>query len=176
MLSVPKELSSLDPLTTISKEERKSGNLARSWFTRMYLQSQAILSDQATSLHQYFTSTVWQPSIAWALLHLTVLAYSASLITYLLSIGLSLNLVTIARASGSIIEVSSTVLTPWIIHRFSQNTMSRSTEEVDTEASESLLDELKSKPRDHSVLKLVGLGGISWQFACLVSNSHMPVS
>ena len=171
VLTTPKELSSSDALTGNYKELSAFENLAWPWFNRTYFQSRAILSNHATPLHQYFSSKVWQPSMAWALLHLTVLAYSSSLITYLLSTGLSLNLVTVARASGSIIEVSSTVITPWIIHHLSRRTMSQSADEHDTETSEALLDgDSKNKPRDHSVLQRVGLGGISWQFTCLVSH------
>jgi iron-regulated transporter 1 len=59
----------------------------------------------------YFSSNVWIPSILLSLFHLLVLSYSATFIIYLLSAGFSLNLITIARALGSVVEISSTVLT-----------------------------------------------------------------
>lgn len=42
----------------------------------------------------------------------TVLAYSATLVTYLIDIGLSLQVITVAKASGSIMSIGSTFLTP----------------------------------------------------------------
>ncbi len=60
----------------------------------------------------YFSCTVWVPSLALSLLHLSALSYGATFITFLLNIGFSLELITIARAAGSIVEISSTVVTP----------------------------------------------------------------
>ncbi|KAI1326278.1 Ferroportin1-domain-containing protein [Xylariaceae sp. FL0255] len=63
-------------------------------------------------LDSYFRTEVWIPSVALALLHFNVLTWRATFITYLISIGYSLNVITIARAAGSIFEISSTIITP----------------------------------------------------------------
>ncbi len=55
---------------------------------------------------------VWVPSLALALLHFSALSYAATFITYLLNVGFSLFLITVARACGSVIEVSSTFIAP----------------------------------------------------------------
>ncbi|GAP82642.1 putative solute carrier family 40 (iron-regulated transporter) protein [Rosellinia necatrix] len=61
----------------------------------------------------YFSSPVWIPSFALAMLHFNMLTWRATFITYLINTGYSLNVITIARAIGSILEISSTVITPW---------------------------------------------------------------
>lgn len=60
----------------------------------------------------YFASTVWVPSLALSLLHLSALSYGATFVTFLLNIGFSLELITVARAVGSVIEISSTLVAP----------------------------------------------------------------
>lgn len=148
--------------------------------------------DQARSLRQYFATSVCIPSLSYTLLHMTILTYSSSFITYMLDIGFSLNLITIARASGSIVEVGSTVLTPWAIHFFSLrrsahrrqtpspssfppssfSTTTSANEEGNDEAERFLphpIDATHPYPlKDTSVLERVGLAGISWQFLSLI--------
>ncbi|KAH8158354.1 hypothetical protein CIB48_g9888 [Xylaria polymorpha] len=63
-------------------------------------------------LELYFTSPAWIPSFALAMLHFNMLTWRATFITYLINIGYSLNVITVARAIGSIFEISSTVITP----------------------------------------------------------------
>ncbi|MCJ1479464.1 hypothetical protein MMC13_008150 [Lambiella insularis] len=75
-------------------------------------------SKQWAQLQAYFQTDVWAPSIALALLHLSVLSYSATFITFLLNSGFSLIVITIARAAGSIVEVSSTFVAPLGISHF----------------------------------------------------------
>ncbi|KAI0387278.1 Ferroporti-1 [Hypomontagnella monticulosa] len=58
----------------------------------------------------YFATSVWVPSVALALLHFNMLTWRATFITYLINIGYSLNTITIARAIGSVFEISSTVI------------------------------------------------------------------
>lgn len=60
-------------------------------------------------LEMYFATPVWIPSFALAMLHFNMLTWRATFITYLINIGYSLNTITIARAIGSIFEISSTV-------------------------------------------------------------------
>ncbi len=61
-----------------------------------------LLNNQLRSLQTYLRTPVWQPSLALALLHLSVLSYSATFITYLLSTGFSLVLITAVRALSSV--------------------------------------------------------------------------
>ncbi|KAI2635065.1 Ferroportin1-domain-containing protein [Xylaria nigripes] len=63
-------------------------------------------------LEMYFSSPVWIPSFALSMLHFNLLTWRATFITYLINIGYSLNVITIARAIGSLFEITSTVITP----------------------------------------------------------------
>src|SRR5205814_3566764 len=58
------------------------------------------------------TTSVWIPSFALAMLHFNLLTWRAPFITYLINVGYLLNVITIARAIGSIFEISSTVIVP----------------------------------------------------------------
>ena len=69
----------------------------------------------AARLRHYFSVPMWPASITVALLHLTVLAYSATLITYLMELGFSVTSVTIARASGAVTALAGTVITPVVV-------------------------------------------------------------
>jgi solute carrier family 40 (iron-regulated transporter), member 1 len=53
--------------------------------------------DPLVRLRHYFSMDVWPASISVSLLQMTVLTYSATLITYLLTVGFSLSAITIAR-------------------------------------------------------------------------------
>jgi len=63
-------------------------------------------------IEMYFSTAVWIPSFALAMLHFNMLTWRATFITYLINVGYSLNIITIARTIGSVFEVSSTVITP----------------------------------------------------------------
>lgn len=128
-----------------------------------------LYQEPAVRLRHYFSIPMWPASIASALLQLTVLAYSATLITYLLEIGFSLSSITIARASGAIMALSSTIITPALVghmrKRLGRNKFSGGAIEEKDE------DELESK-----VVRRVGLWGISSQFICLVSFWRPSIS
>ncbi|KAI5862711.1 hypothetical protein GGS23DRAFT_571444 [Durotheca rogersii] len=64
------------------------------------------------SFEPYFGTVVWVPSAALALLHFNILTWRATFITYLISVGYSLNIITVARALGSLFEIGSTIITP----------------------------------------------------------------
>ncbi|KAI0506851.1 Ferroportin1-domain-containing protein [Xylaria bambusicola] len=70
------------------------------------------LRNYLQGLEMYFSSSVWMPSFALAMLHFNMLTWRATFITYLINIGYSLNTITVARAIGSVFEISSTVITP----------------------------------------------------------------
>jgi len=80
-------------------------------------QSSSLLADVHARLVAYLSTPVWAPSMALALLHFSPLSYSATFMTYLLSTGFSLPLITVARAVGSVVEVSSTFVAPFGVQR-----------------------------------------------------------
>ena len=75
---------------------------------------------QAKQVRWYFSTDVWLPSLSLALLYVSVLTYSATFITYLLNSDFSLIMITIARALSSLVEVSSTFLTPLGVEFFAK--------------------------------------------------------
>jgi iron-regulated transporter 1 len=123
-------------------------------------------------LQKYFSATVWVPSLALAFLHLSALSYGATFITYLLSVGFSLDLITIARAAGSIVEISSTLVTPVGI-KYLGNAANHGRPRTDFEdiedSSTALLEGAPTEvARTETGLERLGLWGITWQFLNLV--------
>jgi iron-regulated transporter 1 len=113
----------------------------------------ALFQDPFWRLRQYFSMSIWPASISIAILQMTVLAYSATLITYLLEIGFSLTSITIARASGSIMALTSTFITP-ITVRYLKRRQTRGA--------------LRKAVSNSTVVRKVGLWGIVSQFICMV--------
>jgi iron-regulated transporter 1 len=120
-----------------------------------------LYKDPAMRLKHYFSIGMWPASISSAMLNLTVLAYSATLITYLLEIGFSLGSVTVARASGAIMGLSGTVITPTIVSFLRKRELRRSLSSDETE-----LDEDGGEGK---IVRKVGFWGIFSQFLCMVS-------
>lgn len=126
---------------------------------------------EASQMQRYFASDVWIPSLSLALLHLSVLSYSATFITFLLNSGFSLQFITIARAASSVIEVSSTFVAPAAI----KSLAGPHEDTILDEDSEPLVEghEQTSQDKLHSVgLIRSGLWGITLQLCCLVSRDH----
>jgi solute carrier family 40 (iron-regulated transporter), member 1 len=127
---------------------------------------------------QYFSSNVWIPSLALSLLHLSALSYSATFITYLLNVGFSLNLITVARAVGSVVEISSTIVTPFGVDYLGKaHHHNRLPPQHENEESEiAILEEL---PEQHGNTKIglerLGLWGITWQLLNLVNKITNPL-
>lgn len=69
-------------------------------------------SRQISQLRAFFATDIWIPALSLTMLHFSVLAYSATFITFLLNAGFSLFLITSARVASSIVEVSSTFIAP----------------------------------------------------------------
>jgi iron-regulated transporter 1 len=113
-------------------------------------------------LRQYFAVPIWPASIAIALLQLTVLAYSATLITYLLEIHFSLVSITTARASGAIFALASTVFTPIVVswlrkrEKRKRGRLCGYDEEIEVQ-----------------VVQKVGFWGVAGQFFCLVCLDYI---
>jgi solute carrier family 40 (iron-regulated transporter), member 1 len=131
------------------------------------------LNQFAQDIKSYFSSEVWIPSLALSLLHISVLAYSATFITYLLNVGFSLNLITIARAVGSVVEISSTVVTPFGVDYLGKaHHHHRHRHGLDDDGSENeLLEEaLHYHGSTETGLERLGLWGITWQLLNLVCS------
>ncbi|MCJ1234397.1 hypothetical protein MMC14_002358 [Varicellaria rhodocarpa] len=92
------------------------------WYGRLAVKVRTGLDAHARGLRYYFQSPVWIPSLGIAILHASVLTYSATLITYLLNVGLPLGTLTVAKATGSVFEIGSTFIFPWAVRVLSSET------------------------------------------------------
>lgn len=161
----------LSPTTEASADDRSL--LSRfSTIAEQYLASFAL----------YFSTSVWIPSMALSLLHLSVLTYSATLLTYLLNAGFSLNVITIARAFGSVVEVSSTIVTPVGVKALGRawrhgSHVRRAQVDINDETDTALL-EVEDVESDNFIkntetgLERLGLWGITWQLMNLVGTTY----
>jgi iron-regulated transporter 1 len=132
------------------------------------------LRTYADDFVDYFSSIVWIPSMALAILHISVLAYNATMITFLVNIGFRLEIITLARAAGSIIEISSTVVTPFGIQYLARaKNHGRYVHQVMYADEAVALMEVEPEGRgtDIGVFRL-GLWGLNWQLMNLVSHSR----
>jgi iron-regulated transporter 1 len=124
----------------------------------------------AQDFKNYFSSPVWIPSMSLSFLHLSALAYSATFITFLLNVGFSLDLVTIARAAGSIVEISSTAVTPVGVHYLSKaknHGRFRGADRMSEDSEGSRAGLLETIPEQQAGtetgLERLGLWGTLWQ-------------
>ncbi|KAH7026507.1 uncharacterized protein B0I36DRAFT_366064 [Microdochium trichocladiopsis] len=101
--------------TTITTTAAASGTTAASPPLARRILSQ--MRSYPRDFAMYFTtpSSVWIPSLALAMLHFNMLTWRATFITYLITVGYSLNVITAARTVGSLFEITSTVITPRLI-------------------------------------------------------------
>ena len=155
-----------------SSPDTASSSVAASFISRAKHSVQRYTGDFRT----YFSSPVWIPSLSLALLHISALAYNATFITYLLTIGFSLDLITIARAAGSVVEIGSTVVTPvGVRYLGSPKTHSRYNDPEDDreEATETLLEmpQVADEVKTEMGLERLGLWGISFQLINLVLST-----
>ena len=67
------------------------------------------------SIHQYFATEVWMPSLAMSTLHFSVLTFSSTLIVFLVNSGFSMTLITWAEVLSAAFELSSTFIFPWAV-------------------------------------------------------------
>ncbi|KAK8056325.1 hypothetical protein PG993_001552 [Apiospora rasikravindrae] len=120
----------------------------------------------------YFSTTVWVPSIALALLHFNMMTWRATFITYLINVGYSLPTITVARAIGSVFEISSTVAAPLGIQymgkAYRQHRSLAGEEEQELEVG--LIETNEEQQQQHVIdgqtlvgLQRFGLWGVSWQ-------------
>jgi len=127
----------------------------------------------AGDLQNYFSTNIWLPSIALSLLHLSVLSYGATFVTFLLSTGTSLEVITIARAAGSVVEISSTVVTPIGVRHLGKaykHGMHLGGRHTNNESTTLLEGNPEEEGRIETGLERLGLWGLSWQLLNLVST------
>lgn len=132
-LRMPKELLGERPTSLNSDTSNQStteNTLGGSWarmralapvrfLISIFTTVKSALLMQIDSLLFYFSTIVWIPSIGIAILHTTVLSYTATLLVYLLNAGFSLKLITVARAVGSMFELFSSFFYPWAVDKLS---------------------------------------------------------
>jgi len=151
----------------------------RSWPTKLYY---VLYQDPSLRLRHFFSIQMWPASISTSLLHLTVLAYSATMITcaYILSsqisrevhpdsyshppldlleVGFSLSLITVAKATGSITGLLSTVVTPMAVRYM------RRRQALKVFRGETTDDD---DDTEGTIVRAVGKWGICTQFLSLV--------
>lgn len=126
----------------------------------------------ARDFRMYFSTPVWIPSLSLALLHLSALAYNATFITYLLTLGFSLDLITIARAAGAVVEISSTVVTPAGV-RYLGNPKTHGRYNDAGDDNDESADTLLETPHEQVIktemgLERLGLWGLIFQLVNLV--------
>lgn len=133
------------------------------------------LRGYSRDLQLYFSSPVWIPSLSLAFLHISSLAYNATFVTYLLTTGFSLDLITLARAAGSVVEISSTIVTPAGVRYLGnpKTHIRRPDSTGDGDESTAALLEASGgvEVKTEMGLERLGLWGISFQLINLVSSS-----
>jgi iron-regulated transporter 1 len=158
-LRAPREASGRS--TTNSDRPHLQSTLTTAWRT-----IPRICSKQWSQLVRYFSTDVWIPSLSLSLLHLSAMSYSATFITFLLNSGFSLLVITIARAVGSLVEISSTFVAPIGIHYLALTKR----EAERNEDQEQLLEDQEPKLSGQHATGLArsGLWGITLQLGNLV--------
>ncbi|KAI0549062.1 Ferroportin1-domain-containing protein [Xylaria curta] len=159
VLQTPKPIPVSAPTQNLTAGDQASQIKIGSWLSK--------IRQYFKGLELYFTSPAWIPSFALAMLHFNMLTWRATFVTYLINVGYSLNVITIARAIGSLFEISSTIITPRGIVYLGK-TVRRSTVSGD-ESGDSLLAE--EPHHDDSIsdtqtivgLQRLGLWGMSGQ-------------
>ena len=188
------EMEDLDTLAKLHKHPTVSStDLPSLLIFKVLAYFQSSLHSHMDGLRYYFSTTVCIPSICVAILHASVLSYSATFTVYLLNAGFTLATVTVARAIGSAFEIASTVVFPYAVARLSsrtdptqrisydmnepykgevQETLLEGSSDAENEA---IVDE-DGKPRTpyfEAGIVRVGLWGICGLFFCLVSTSFL---
>lgn len=77
----------------------------------------AVMHKSAQDFSLYLKHRAFLPSIAGAILYLTVLSFGGQMVTYLLSAGYSSLQIGIARTFGVVFEVLATWVAPWLMGR-----------------------------------------------------------
>lgn len=91
---------------------KQEGRLAHNW-----RQFQTIVWKSVTDFKLYFQHPAFLPSVAGALLYLTVLNFGGQMVTYLLSAGYNSTMIGFARTLSVAFEVLATWVGPWLMGR-----------------------------------------------------------
>lgn len=78
---------------------------------------QQVIKKSASDFRMYFHHRAFLPSIAGALLYLTVLNFAGQMVTYLLSAGYTATQIGIARTLSVAFEVLATWVAPWVMSK-----------------------------------------------------------
>ena len=112
------DVSELQQSKTKARAERADADSSREHearFMHIWRHVQAVIKTSATYFNFYFHHRVFLPSIAGALLYLTVLSFAGQMVTYLLSAGYSATQIGIARTLSVAFEVLATWVAPWLM-------------------------------------------------------------
>lgn len=97
-------------------------------------------------IHYYFSTIVWLPSVCVAVLHGSVLAWSGTLITWLLNEHFSVSEITIAKAVGAVFEIGSTLAFPWAVEMLLRSTSREHTMSYQMVEQRNIHDEAAEDP------------------------------
>jgi iron-regulated transporter 1 len=100
-----------EPVGAESAPERES----QSRLSQCWRHTCGVFNRSARDFGLYFRHRAFLPSIAGALLYLTVLGFAGQMVTYLLSAGYTTNQVGIAMTLNVVVEVLATWVAPWLI-------------------------------------------------------------
>ncbi|KAH6854770.1 Ferroporti-1 [Chaetomium sp. MPI-CAGE-AT-0009] len=97
--------------------ESAQGREGQSRLAQVWRRTRGVFGKSARDFNFYFRHRAFLPSIAGALLYLTVLSFAGQMVTYLLSAGYTANQVGIARTLSVFVEVLATWVAPWLMGR-----------------------------------------------------------
>ena len=173
------------PLDTQIPYDKEASSCARSLTLCLpgaLSQIRILISSNVKGVRCYFSTPVWIPSLCIAVMHASVLSYSATFITYLLNAGFPLETVTIVKAIGSLFEVGSTFVFVWAVGMLSKSETSNSYSKKDfhetgtlgelsesdgAEDPDAFPPSLRSHTSD-AIVARIGLWGICSLFLSLV--------
>ncbi len=97
--------------------ERADIYLASSGESKVWGRVRDVFGKSARDFGFYFHHRAFLPSVAGALLYLTVLSFAGQMVTYLLSAGYTATQVGLARTLSVVFEVLATWVAPWLMGR-----------------------------------------------------------
>ncbi|KAK4168216.1 Ferroporti-1 [Cladorrhinum sp. PSN259] len=95
--------------------DSESARDPKSRFAQHWERIRGVFNKSCTDFNFYFLHRAFLPSIAGALLYLTVLSFAGQMVTYLLSVGYTATQVGIARTLSVAFEVLATWVAPWLM-------------------------------------------------------------
>ncbi|KAF5011840.1 hypothetical protein FDECE_2072 [Fusarium decemcellulare] len=110
-LQEPKHHPQAESVETVTRNDTPR-LMSRAWKRVL-----ALLQKSAQDFSFYFHHRAFLPSIAGAMLYLTVLSFAGQMVTYLLSVGYNSVQIGIARTLSVVLEVLATWVAPWLMRR-----------------------------------------------------------